>query len=120
MEAKIDLARSIVRDFHSAADAARAAEEFNRVVRRGEVPADIRTSPMPAGARNEKGIRVDKLLARVGLAESVTDAARKLKAGAVSINGGRVSELVLPEPAGQWEWIIQVGKNWRRVVPPSE
>jgi tyrosyl-tRNA synthetase len=120
MEAKIDLARSIVRDFHSAADATRAAEEFNRVVRRGEIPADIRTSPMPDGARNEKGVRVDKLLARVGLAESVSDATRKLKAGAVSINGGRVSELVLPEPSGQWEWIIQVGKSWRRVVPPSE
>jgi tyrosyl-tRNA synthetase len=120
MEAKIDLARSIVSDFHSAADAARAAEEFNRVVRRGEVPADIQTSPLPEGARNEKGLRLDKLLARVGLAESVSDATRKLKAGAVSINGGRVSELVLPEPSGQWEWIIQVGKNWRRVVPPSE
>jgi tyrosyl-tRNA synthetase len=120
MEAKIALGKSIVKDFHTVADADRAAEEFNRVVRRGEVPADIQTSPLPEGARNEKGLRVDKLLAKVGLAESVTDATRKLKAGAVSINGNRVSELVLPEPTGQWEWIIQVGKNWRRVVPPSE
>ncbi len=50
MEAKIKLARSIVTDFHSAADAARAAEEFNRVVRRGEVPADLR-GVAPAGGR---------------------------------------------------------------------
>ena len=90
MEAKIELARSIVTDFHSAADAARAAEEFNRVVRRGEIPADIQTVPLPEGVRNATGIRVDKMLARIGLAESVSDATRKIKAGAVEINGERV------------------------------
>ncbi len=115
MQAKMDLARSIVRDFHSAADADRAAGEFNRVVRQGETPAGIQTSPLPEGVRHSSGIRIDKLLARVGLAESVSDATRKVKAGAVSVNGSKVSELVLPEPAG--EWIIQVGKNWHRIVP---
>jgi tyrosyl-tRNA synthetase len=115
MQAKMDLARSIVRDFHSAADAARAAEEFNRVVRQGEVPADIRTSPLPEGVRHASGIRIDKLLAKVGLAESISDATRKLKAGAVAVNGSKVSELVLPEPPG--EWVIQVGKSWHRIVP---
>ncbi len=115
MQAKMDLARSITADFHSAADAARAAEEFNRVVRQREIPSDMPSSPVPEGVRNANGIRVDKLLAKVGLAESVTDATRKLKAGAVSINGSRVSELVLPD--AREEWVIQVGKNWRRIVP---
>ena len=45
MEAKIALGKLIVADFHSAADAERAAEEFNRVVRQKEVPAE-----MPVGA----------------------------------------------------------------------
>ena len=67
MEAKMALGRSIVTDFHSAADAARAAEEFNRVVRRREIPADIQTVPLPEGVRNASGIRVDKMLARIGL-----------------------------------------------------
>jgi tyrosyl-tRNA synthetase len=115
MQAKMDLARSIVRDFHSAADAARAADEFNRVVRQGEVPAEIRTSPLPEGVRHASGIRIDKLLAKVGLAESISDATRKLKAGAVAVNGSKVSGLVLPEPPG--EWVIQVGKSWHRIVP---
>ncbi len=115
MQSKMDLARAIVTDFHSSSDAARAAEEFNRVVRQREVPTDIPTSRLPEGARHAKGIRIDKLLAKVGLAESVTDATRKLKAGAVAINGSKVTELALPEPAG--EWVIQVGKNWRRIVP---
>jgi len=71
MEAKAELARLIVTDFHSAADAARAEEEFNRVVRRHEVPADIQTVPLPEGAQTAAGIRIDKLLAKIGLAESV-------------------------------------------------
>ena len=114
MEAKMGLARSLVKDFHSAADAARAADEFNRVVRRGEVPSEIPSVPLPDGVRNANGIRVDKLLAKVGLAESVTDAARKLKAGAVSVNGEKVMELVLPAPSQ--DWLIQVGRSWRRIV----
>ena len=114
MRAKMDLARIIVTDFHSAADAERAAAEFDRVVRRHEVPSDIQTVPLPEGVRNEAGIRVDKLLAKVGLAHSVSDAVRKIKAGAVEINGARIDELVAKRADG--EMIIQVGKRWRRVV----
>jgi len=114
MEAKINLARSIVTDFHSAADATRAADEFNRVVRQGQVPAGIQTVSLPDGVRHANGIRVDKLLAKVGLADSVSDAVRKLKAGAVMVNDRKVSEVILTETSG--EWVIQVGKNWRRIA----
>ena len=114
MEAKLALARMIVTDFHSAADAARAAEVFNAVVRRKEVPADIPAVPLPEGVGVANGIRVDKLLARIGLADSVSDAARKIKAGAVEINGEKVKDLVLASPAA--ELVIQAGKNWRKVT----
>lgn len=114
MDAKIALGKLIVADFHSAADAEQAAEVFNRVVRQHEVPQDIPTVPLPDGVRVEAGVRVDKLLARAGLAESVSDGVRKIKAGAVEINGEKFRELVLPNPSG--ELLIQVGKNWRRVV----
>jgi len=113
MEAKVALGKSIVADFHSAEDAERAAEVFNAVVRRKEVPADIGTVPMPEGVAVEGGIRVDKLLARVGLCESVSDAVRKIKAGAVEINGEKAKELVLKNPPA--ELVIQVGKSWKKV-----
>ena len=115
MQAKIDLAKGIVADFHSASDAARAAEEFNRVVRRREVPSDIRTMPLPEGVGAAAGIRLDKLLAKTALAESVSDAQRKVKAGAVEVNGEKCTELTLPAPAPGTEWIIQAGKKWVRV-----
>jgi tyrosyl-tRNA synthetase len=114
MEAKLALARLIVTDFHSAADATRAAEVFNAVVRRKEVPADIPTVSLPEGVRAANGIRVDKLLARIGLAESVSDAARKIKAGAVEINGEKVKDLALASPAA--DLVIQAGKNWKKVT----
>jgi tyrosyl-tRNA synthetase len=114
MEAKIALGKLIVTDFHSAGEAARAADDFNRVVRQGGVPGDIPVVPLPDGVYVEAGIRVDKLLARIGLAESVSDGVRKIKARAVEINGRKVEDLVLPD-AGP-ELLIQVGKNWRKVV----
>jgi len=114
MEAKLALARLIVTDFHSAADAARAAEVFNAVVRRKEVPAGIPAVPLPEGVRAANGIRLDKLLAKIGLAESVSDAARKIKAGAVEINGEKVKDLALASPAA--ELVIQAGKNWKKVT----
>jgi len=114
MEAKIALGRRIVKDFHSESEAAQAAETFNRVVRQKEVPADILTVPLPEDLTRDGSIRLDKLLAKVGLAESVTDAARKIKAGAVEIDGRKVKDLTCRNSGG--EWIVQAGKNWRRIV----
>ena len=115
MEAKIDLGKLIVADFHSPTDAAGAAEKFNREVRQKEVPSDIKIVPLPEGIMGPNGIHVEKLVARIGLADSSTDASRKRKAGAIEINGVRVTDLVY-SAAGLSEILIQVGKNWRRVT----
>jgi tyrosyl-tRNA synthetase len=117
MEAKIALARRIVTDFHSAAEADCAAEVFNRVVRQKEVPADIPRAPLPEGVMKDGALRIDKLLPKIGLAESVSDAVRKIKAGAVEVNGEKVRELALS--GGTPELCIQVGKNWRKVTLPA-
>jgi len=114
MLAKMDLARMVVTDFHSPADAERAAAEFNRVVRQGEVPSDIETVPLPEGVRTPAGLRIPQLLAKTGLAASVSEATRKIKEGAVEINGDKVTELVLADAPS--EMVIQVGKKWRRVT----
>jgi tyrosyl-tRNA synthetase len=114
MEAKAALGKAIVADFHSAEAAEYAVEVFNAVVRRKEVPEDIPTVARPEGVMVEGGLRVDKLLPKIGLAESVSDAVRKIKANAVEINGERVKDLLLKAPPA--ELIIQVGKNWRKVV----
>ena len=113
MTAKMELGRLIVTDFHSAADAGHAAEEFNRVVQRKEVPADVPVVSLPDGVQGPNGLNVEKLIAKIGLAESVADASRKRKAGAIEINGQRVTELYVPATGA--ELLVQVGKNWRRI-----
>jgi tyrosyl-tRNA synthetase len=114
MEAKIALGKAIVADYHPAAEAERAAEVFDSVVRQKQVPVEIETVALPEGVMKDGAIRVDKLLARIGLAESVSDAVRKIKAGAVEINGVKWTALSWAESAP--ELLIQVGKNWRKVI----
>jgi tyrosyl-tRNA synthetase len=113
MEVKMALGRRIVSDIHSAAEANAAHELFNREVRQGLEPADMETVDLPAAASSDKGIRVDKLLALIGLTASVTDATRKIKAGAVGINGNIQRDLLLNNVAG--ELTIRVGRQWKRV-----
>jgi tyrosyl-tRNA synthetase len=112
MALKKELARSIVADFHSAEAASKAAEDWAKQFQKGGVPdkveevvvnfADVRwctndpddraVSPdgfvgfIPAGMGPvHLGVRLDRLLAKCGLADSVSDAVRKLKAGSVRI-----------------------------------
>jgi tyrosyl-tRNA synthetase len=114
--AKAELARLIVTDFHSAADATRAEEEFNRVYGKKEEPADMPIVDFPEAANwPRQRMRVDKLLAKIGLAESVSDGVRKINAGAVKIDGERVVGVLWPKPLAPFT--VQVGRNWRKVVP---
>jgi tyrosyl-tRNA synthetase len=110
MEAKKDLARRIVTDFHSADGAEKPALDWAKQFQKDEVPdsaeevplkfaevawsveEDGKTSPDGAGIRPSTfgpahlGVRLDRLLVSCGLAESATDAARKLKQGSVRVN----------------------------------
>jgi tyrosyl-tRNA synthetase len=113
MQVKMELGRRIVTDFHSTAEADSALEAFDREVRQGKEPADTQTVNMPPPVVTDKGIRVDKLLATIGLADSVTDAARKLKAGAVEINGSIHRDLLLAGASGTL--VLRLGKKWKRV-----
>jgi tyrosyl-tRNA synthetase len=112
MEDKLELARRITAEYHGAAAARQALEDFNREVREGQAPADIETVDLPP----EVGRRVDKALARVGLAESVSAALRRIKEGAVEIDGQRYTNLMLPE--GNRIVTVRVGKKWKRIRLP--
>ena len=113
MQVKMVLGRRIVADFHSAEDADAAREAFDREVRQGLEPADTETVELPVPAIGDKGIRLDKLLALVGLAPSVTEAVRRIKAGGVEINGRVHKELLYAE--ARELLVIRAGKQWKRV-----
>ncbi|MGH9507642.1 MAG: tyrosine--tRNA ligase, partial [Terriglobales bacterium] len=92
IELKEDLAERVIADFHGGPAARAARHQFEAVIRHKEAPAAIpavsyRPPPGP--------LRVDTLLAELGLAASVTEAARLMRSGAVALDGDRVSALAL-------------------------
>jgi tyrosyl-tRNA synthetase len=103
MALKKELARTIVADFHSADAATKAGEDWAKQFQKDEVPeeveevsitlADIGGHVVKVEQRDDATLRVDRLLVRCGLATSATDAARKIKQGAV-----RISDHVQKEP----------------------
>ncbi|MGD0297083.1 MAG: tyrosine--tRNA ligase [Bryobacteraceae bacterium] len=112
MQVKMRLARQVVGDFHSVEDAAQAQTDFDREVRSGQEPDDIETISIPPDA----GSNLAKILVAAGLADSRTDAERKIKAGAVEIDGEKHSGMTIGLPPGTH--VFRVGKKWKRIQIP--
>jgi tyrosyl-tRNA synthetase len=120
MDAKKDLARRIVTDFHSAEAAKQAAEDWARQFQKDEAPENIEQvnvayGDVAATSNNGDAVKLDKLLARCGLADSVSDASRKIKQKAVRVNGDLKTELILPVQLPT-ELLVRVGRNIRKVA----
>ena len=113
MEAKKDLARRIVTDFHSAEAAAKAGDDWAKQFQKGEVPDDVEEIEATVEITGNQ-VRLDKLLARVGLADSVSDAVRKLKQKAVRVNGELKTDPVASLDIGQ-QITLQVGRKIKKV-----
>jgi tyrosyl-tRNA synthetase len=107
----MELAARIVADFHSAADAAQAREDFNREVRQGAMPADVGEAPNPAYDA-ALGTHVPKMLYGTGLASSRTEAERLLKSGAVELDGQRWTETYYPHA----HFTVRSGKKWKKIT----
>jgi len=113
MQAKKDLARRIVADFHSEDAAAKAREDWGKQFQKSEVPEGIEETEIEAP---QNQLRIDKLLARTGLAGSVSDGGRMVKQGAVRVDGVVMNDptKVLDISAGV---TLQVGRRIKKVTP---
>jgi tyrosyl-tRNA synthetase len=133
MALKKELARSIVADFHSAEAATKAAEDWAKQFQKGGVPEDLEEvaisfkellAPHPGDTVEERTseileskqfpIKLDKLLVRAGLADSGTDAIRKLKQRSVQVNGEvQTGHIYYWSPSK--ELLLRVGKRIKKV-----
>jgi tyrosyl-tRNA synthetase len=122
MQAKKDLAAHIVKDFHSAEAATKAAEDWAKQFQKNQAPESVEEvtidkAVVSAGSDSNNGsdaIRVDKLLKDAGLVSSRTEGERKIKEGAVTINGDAVSTPIVNVPSNDGI-LVRVGKRVKRV-----
>ncbi len=113
LEAKLELARFIVRRSWGE-EAARAAEEhFTRVVRRHEAPDDVPEVALPGG----DPVHLPALLVeRMGVA-STSEARRLIQQGGVKVNGEPAAALDVERSALEGA-LLQVGKRrFARLTP---
>jgi len=145
MQAKKDLARRIVADFHSADAAAKAGEDWAKQFQKDQVPESIEPMTLEgskAGATavrladvlpdsGEGGstqnvnlnpsdpvkwvIRADKMINAVGLSSSIAEAGRKIKEKAVTINGHLVLKLAVVL-SGEQPLTVRVGRRIKKVT----
>ena len=106
LEAKLELARFVVRRAWGE-EAVRAAEEhFNRVVRERQAPEDVPEAPLPAGdPLHLPALLVDEL----GLG-STSEARRLISQGGVRVDGETVTDLDIPREKLA-EALVQAGKR---------
>ena len=134
MQAKKDLAARIVKDFHSADAATKAAEDWAKQFQKGETPESIESvdvplsDVMPEGkggaalrdisnsAEDSCPVRIDKLIRHGGLAASNTEAATRIKGGAVTMNGQSIDpqEVLVNAPINEY-FPVRVGKRIKNI-----
>ena len=107
---KVALAKRVIADFHSTADADAAEGEFVRRFRNKEVPDEVEERTLPS--HYPKGWDLSFLLVTVGLADSKAEARRLIQQGGVSIDGERqtiVNNVTLWKPG--MTALLKVGKR---------
>ena len=107
---KVELAKTIINDFHSREDAERAEEEFVKRFRNKETPDEVEERVVPSNQPN--GWELTSLLVTVGLAESKAEARRLVQQGGVSVDGERQT---IGNSITQWKpgttVLLKVGKR---------
>lgn len=110
-DAKVRLAKQVIAWLHSPEAATAAEEEWNRVQKGGGIPDD--TPEVSIGPGPQKPA---VLLVKAGLASSNSEAIRKIKEGAVKLDGERIAdhqkEITIAQPA-----VLQLGRKYARVKP---
>jgi tyrosyl-tRNA synthetase len=137
MQAKKDLARRIVADFHSADAATKAGEDWAKQFQKDEVPNDTElvrvplqkisavgtkdlwdeNSYFPLDGPQSPNIRLvwfDKLLVEAGFVVSRAEASRKIEAKAVHADGNKILRPIVSLLVNS-EKVVRLGKKIKRV-----
>lgn len=108
MDAKMQLAHTVIAGFHGEEAAKRASDEFRRVFRERQAPDEAPRHTLLQGTPK----RLSALLVELKLASSRSEAERLMKQGGVELEGVRVDdvkrEIDLSKPG---EYLLRAGKK---------
>ena len=105
---KVDLAKRIINDFHSADAASVAADDFNRIFRERQAPDAVESRLVsPLGKW-----KITRMLVEVELAPSMAEARRLVEQGGVRVDGEVVTKQDAEiDVSNERDFLIQVGKR---------
>jgi len=107
-DVKSELAKKLVADFHSRAEAERAEAEFIRRFRQHQAPTDPETRVIQSGGAK---LKLVDLLLQTDLAPSKAEARRLISQGGVKVNGEKIAAVAYEiETASVREARLQVGR----------
>jgi tyrosyl-tRNA synthetase len=112
-QAKVNLAKLVVGDFHSAPAADRAADAFEARFVRGEVA--IEELPTVEVTVAEGTIALARLVVEAGLASSTSEATRKVQQGGVKVDREKATDARERIPATRGTLLLEVGRRMVRV-----
>jgi tyrosyl-tRNA synthetase len=113
-QAKVDLARRVVTEFHDVDVADKAAEEFERVHARRETPSELRAYVVAFGGDADRALT--RVLVDVGLAASTSEAGRKIQQGGVWVSGARITDVRHRIAPTDLPALLQVSRNAVKLV----
>jgi tyrosyl-tRNA synthetase len=105
-DVKVALAKLVIKDFHSQADADAAEDEFNRRFVNKEIPDEIEEKTIASGPHN-----LAQLLVDTGLAASKGEARRLIEQGGVKVNGEKATAANADIDVTIDGVLLQVGKR---------
>lgn len=108
---KSRLAYEIVKNYHGALKAKKAAEEFERVFKKHELPENI-----PAATLNRNKYNIIDLLIAVDLAPSKSQARRLVSENAVKVDGHVVNDPMATINVSEGMTVQSGKRNFRKVV----
>ena len=107
-DVKSELAKKIVADFHTQAEADRAEAEFIRRFREHQAPTDLEMRSIKAASQK---VKLVDLLVQLDLAPSKAEARRLISQGGVKLNGEKIAEAQYEvDSTSMKEASLQVGK----------
>ncbi|MDP3787199.1 MAG: tyrosine--tRNA ligase, partial [Candidatus Omnitrophota bacterium] len=109
-DAKKNLAKIMVAQYHNEKEATKQAEEFDRAFKEKGFPSDVEILNIDISSED----RITDVLVKANILSSKSEAKRKIQEGAMEVDGSKVTDINLILQSGK-EYKIRVGRKFAKI-----